>query len=226
MATSISRRARIPGWKQSSCRIRRTRTTIGTSGSRRSATRPMPPLASSTATTGSSEIVNNYAQISFNFGPTLLSWLKEQAPDLYQTHHRRRPREPRAILGPRFGHRPGLQPHDHAAGERRDKRTQIIWGIDDFGTVSAATGRHVAAGNRGRSRNARNPGRTRIRFTILAPHQAHRVREIGERDWIDVTGGRIDPTRRIPLQPRPRAEPSICSSTTARSRGPSPSSVC
>ncbi|MGH9469427.1 MAG: DUF3536 domain-containing protein, partial [Terriglobia bacterium] len=31
-------------------------------------------------------------------------------------------------------------------------------------------------------------------FTILAPHQARRVRKIGGRNWKDVTGGHIDPT--------------------------------
>ena len=34
-----------------------------------------------------------------------------------------------------------------------------------------------------------------IKFTILAPRQAHRVRRIGGRSWKDVTGDRIDPTR-------------------------------
>ncbi len=29
------------------------------------------------------QIVNNYSKISFNFGPTLLSWLEQQAPDIY-----------------------------------------------------------------------------------------------------------------------------------------------
>jgi hypothetical protein len=29
-------------------------------------------------------IVNNYARMSFNFGPTLLSWLKENAPRTYR----------------------------------------------------------------------------------------------------------------------------------------------
>ncbi|MDX1624774.1 MAG: glycoside hydrolase, partial [Gemmatimonadota bacterium] len=28
-------------------------------------------------------IVNNYAQISFNFGPTLLSWMEAEDPDTY-----------------------------------------------------------------------------------------------------------------------------------------------
>ena len=29
-------------------------------------------------------IVNNYELMSFNFGPTLLSWLEEHAPDTYR----------------------------------------------------------------------------------------------------------------------------------------------
>ena len=29
------------------------------------------------------QIVNNYSKISFNFGPTLLAWLEDQAPDVY-----------------------------------------------------------------------------------------------------------------------------------------------
>jgi hypothetical protein len=33
-----------------------------------------------------------------------------------------------------------------------------------------------------------------IRFTILAPHQASRVRRIGDSTWHDVSGGRVDPT--------------------------------
>src|SRR5690349_8220655 len=30
------------------------------------------------------DIVNNYSRISFNFGPTLLSWLEEKAPSVYR----------------------------------------------------------------------------------------------------------------------------------------------
>ena len=36
-----------------------------------------------------------------------------------------------------------------------------------------------------------------IRFTILAPHQASRVRPIGGRSWKDVSGDRIDPSPRL-----------------------------
>src|SRR5437870_4416498 len=30
------------------------------------------------------QLVNNYASISFNFGPTLLAWLEELKPDIYR----------------------------------------------------------------------------------------------------------------------------------------------
>ena len=30
------------------------------------------------------QIYSNYAHISFNFGPTLLSWMEEKAPNIYQ----------------------------------------------------------------------------------------------------------------------------------------------
>ena len=54
------------------------------------------------------QIVNNYARISFNFGPTLLVVARSRAPDVYAGDPRRRPREPRALLRPRLGHRAGL----------------------------------------------------------------------------------------------------------------------
>ena len=78
----------------------------------------------------------------------------------------------------------------------RDKHTQTIWGIRDFEhrfgrapegmwlpetAVDIATLETLAA--RG------------IKFTILAPHQAGKVRKIGGRSWKDVSGGRIDPSR-------------------------------
>src|SRR4029450_5986908 len=77
-------------------------------------------------------IVNNYSSISFNFGPTLLSWLEEREPEVY-----------RAILQAdaesrqRFGG-PGsamAQPYNHMIlplANARDRRTQILWGIADF----------------------------------------------------------------------------------------------
>ena len=40
------------------------------------------------------KIVNNYARISFNFGPTLLAWLERTTPETLSGHSRGGPREP------------------------------------------------------------------------------------------------------------------------------------
>ena len=77
----------------------------------------------------------------------------------------------------------------------RDITTQIVWGIEDF--------RHrfkrdpegmwlpeAAVDTRSLEVLAKNG----IRFTILAPTQAKRVRPIGTRNWTDGSGGRLDPT--------------------------------
>jgi hypothetical protein len=79
---------------------------------------------------------------------------------------------------------------------RRDKITQIRWGIEDFcfrfgrnpeGMWLAET----AVDNETLDILAEHG----IRFTILAPYQARFMRRIGGEEWVDVTGGRIDPTR-------------------------------
>ena len=77
-------------------------------------------------------IVNNYARISFNFGPTLLSWLKENAPRTY-----------RMVLDGERRSRKSFRGHSSAMAQvynhiilplasRRDRITQIRWGIADY----------------------------------------------------------------------------------------------
>jgi alpha-amylase/alpha-mannosidase (GH57 family) len=134
------------------------------------------------------KIQNNYAWISVDFGPTLLSWLKDKAPDTY-----------RDILAADFASSGRFSGHGSAMAQcynhmimplanSRDKLTQVIWGIEDF-----------------RYRYGRNPegmwlpetavdletleilAQQGIRFTVLAPSQAKSM------DGEDVTG--IDPTR-------------------------------
>jgi len=77
------------------------------------------------------EIVNNYSRISFDFGPTLLSWLEEKAQDVYAAVLAS-DRESAAIFS---GHGSAIaQAYNHAIlplANRRDKRTQIRWGIAD-----------------------------------------------------------------------------------------------
>jgi hypothetical protein len=136
-------------------------------------------------------IVNNYARLSFNFGPTLLTWLEANHPEVYA-----------AITGSDSENAPDYSGHGSAMAQaynhiimplanRRDKETQVIWGISDF-----------------RRRFRRQPegmwlpetavdletldimAEQGIKFTILAPHQARRFRDPGG-SWRG-QGGSVD----------------------------------
>ena len=146
------------------------------------------------------DIVNNYSKISFDFGPTLLSWMQEKDPEIYaavleadrlsQQHY--------------SGHGSAMaQVYNHMImplSNTKDKRTQIIWGIKDF-----------------ESRFKRKPegmwlaetavdlesldimAEQGIKFTVLAPHQAKRIKHSNqEMLWHDVSGAKIDP--RVPYR--------------------------
>jgi alpha-amylase/alpha-mannosidase (GH57 family) len=148
------------------------------------------------------DIVNNYSRISFNFGATLLSWMEHEAPATYQAILEA-DRESIALFG---GHGSAIaQGYSHIIlplANLRDKQTQVIWGIRDF---EMRFGRRpegfwlpeTAVDVETLEVLAEND----IAFTILAPHQAARVREAGAKQWTDVSGARIDPTRayRCPL---------------------------
>src|SRR3954469_15015452 len=138
-------------------------------------------------------ITNNYSRISFNFGPTLLSWMEVNSPDVYQ-----------AILDADRQSQENFSGHGSAIAQaynhiimplanRRDKETQVKWGIRDF-----------------ESRFGRSPegmwlpetavdietleilADHGIKYTVLAPNQARQARRQG-RQWRNVEGGRIDP---------------------------------
>jgi alpha-amylase/alpha-mannosidase (GH57 family) len=142
------------------------------------------------------QLVNNYAQMSFNFGPTLISWLKAKAPKVYEAIL-----EADRMSQLKFGgHGSAIaQGYNHMIlplANRRDKVTQVKWGISDF---QRRFGRHpegmwlpeTAVDTESLEVLAENG----IAFTILAPRQAKRVRRRGSRTWKDVTGDRIDPSR-------------------------------
>jgi len=171
------------------------------------------------------QITNNYARISFNFGPTLLAWMQWA-----------RPLEYAAILAAdkesiqRFGgHGSAMaQVYNHIImplANRHDKLTQIRWGIADF-----------------RARFGRMPegmwlaetavdletldlmAQEGLKFTVLSPYQATRIRPLPvaegaggldlmeatatdtddadadtdtdtDTQWQDVVGARVDPSR-------------------------------
>jgi alpha-amylase/alpha-mannosidase (GH57 family) len=141
-------------------------------------------------------IINNYSKISFDFGPTLLSWMETNAPDVYQSILEA-DREASATFS---GHGSGLaQAYNHMImplANSRDKRTQVAWGVTDFehrfqrrpeGMWLPETAVDVET--------LELLAEYGIQFTILAPRQASRVRKIGSRSWKDISGERIDPTR-------------------------------
>ncbi len=147
------------------------------------------------------ELVNNYAHISFNFGPTLLSWMEEKAPKVYEAIQ-----QADKLSQEKFsGHGSAIaQAYNHAIlplANRRDKITQVKWGIRDFehrfqrkpeGMWLPETAVNIET--------LEILAENGIRFTILAPRQASRVRRKNGRKWVDVSGDRIDPSRAYTVQ--------------------------
>jgi alpha-amylase/alpha-mannosidase (GH57 family) len=144
-------------------------------------------------------IVNNFEYLSFNIGPTLMSWLERYDVETYQ----RILEADRKSCARLNGHGNAIaQVYNHMIlplANPRDKLTQIRWGKADF---KARFGRDpegmwlaetavdyptlaalVAEG---------------IKFIILAPSQAQRCRplptaEHPHSDWLEVGGSQIDP---------------------------------
>src|SRR5258708_3940250 len=77
-------------------------------------------------------IINNYSKISFNFGPTLLSWMEIYAKETYDAILEA-DRESIKYFG---GHGSAIaQVYNHIImplASRRDKMTQVVWGLEDF----------------------------------------------------------------------------------------------
>ncbi|MEP0801897.1 DUF3536 domain-containing protein [Funiculus sociatus GB2-A5] len=147
------------------------------------------------------EIVNNYEYLSFNIGPTLMSWLERYDVEVYQ----RIVEADRKSCDRLNGHGNAIaQVYNHIImplANERDKQTQIRWGKEDF-----------------RSRFGRDPEgmwlaetavdyatlealvAEGIKFIVLAPSQAERCRLIPTDEqpvtqWLEVGGSQIDPTR-------------------------------
>ncbi len=140
-------------------------------------------------------IVSNYEKMSFNFGPTLLSWMEGSAPETYQAILEADLESQRTFAG----HGSAIaQAYNHMImplATSRDKRTQIVWGIRDFEhrfrrppeglwfpeTAVDLECLEIAA-------------ECGVRFTILSPHQARRTRRIGESAWTEHLEQSVDPT--------------------------------
>lgn len=138
-------------------------------------------------------ITNNYERISFNFGPTLLSWMEHYDKETYQSIL-----EADQLSMNRFGgHGSAMaQVFNHMIlplANRRDKETQVIWGIRDFeyrfkrkpeGMWLAETAVDTES--------LEVLAEQGILFTVLAPRQAQAVRRIGDEHWHNVNDQTID----------------------------------
>ena len=157
-------------------------------------------------------IINNYARISFNFGPTLLSWLEDFAPRTY-----RMIQDADTASAERFGgHGSAIaQGYNHIImplASERDARTQIRWGIADFEHRFGRKPEGMWLAETAVNRNVLDLlAQEGIKFTILAPHQCARTRKLpaaetgkgrkktaeapAEQPWIDTPSATVDTTQ-------------------------------
>jgi alpha-amylase/alpha-mannosidase (GH57 family) len=138
---------------------------------------------------------NNYAKMSYNFGPTLLAWLAVRAPDVYEAVIAA-DRQSQEVFS---GHGSALaQVYNHMImplANRRDKYTQVYWGLRDFEHRFGRSPEGMWLAETAVDLETLDiMAELGIDFTILAPNQAHQVRPLDQQTWYDVSGSRIDPT--------------------------------
>ena len=145
------------------------------------------------------DIVNNYQNMSFNIGPTLLSWMEKYAPCSY----RRIINADKNSIELYGGHGCAIaQVYNHIImplANTNDKYTQAIWGIRDFqkrfGRMPEGIWLAETAVDAQTLEVLIDLG---IRYTILSPFQAQCVRKMDSEnpnDWHDVSWGSIDPSQ-------------------------------
>ncbi|MFA5308880.1 MAG: DUF3536 domain-containing protein [Dehalococcoidales bacterium] len=142
------------------------------------------------------KIVNNYAKISFDFGPTLLTWLEDNSPDVYQAVLEA---DKQSVID-FSGHGSAMaQAYSHLImplANYRDRYSQVAWGIRDFvyrfGRQPEGMWLPETAVDLETLDIMTELG---IKFTVLSPYQAAKARRGGAQNWRDVSGGTIDPTR-------------------------------
>jgi len=126
-------------------------------------------------------------RLSFNFGPTLMTWLEQERPEILKRILAADAETQTAIAQPYFHN---ILPFE----SRRDKETLVAWGLAEFRrrygrpakgmwlpetAVDAAT-LDVLAGQG-------------VEFTILDPKQAEAVRDMGSSAWVKFDAEHLDP---------------------------------
>ena len=141
------------------------------------------------------KISSTYSRISYDFGPTLLSWLERERSPVYEDILRAdaRAQERFSRHGSALAH-----PYHHLIMpllSRADKETEVRWGIRDFedrfGRYPEGMWLPEMAVDLETLDVLADHG---ILFTLLSPHQGCRVRHVRDEDWTDTPGGSIDTT--------------------------------
>ncbi len=150
-------------------------------------------------------ILNNYEHISFGFGPLLFAWLQQEDPEAYS-----RILEADRISRKRNnGHGNAIaQVYNHVIlplADRRDKLTQIRWGKADFHRRFDREPESIWLAETAINRETVECLiQENIRYVILSPHQALRVRQLGgdKAEWTDVTRADIDSSQAYRVFPK------------------------
>lgn len=141
------------------------------------------------------ELSNNYQYLNFNFGPTLFSWLEKNYP-FYYARIVQAARESRE----RTGHSNAIaQAYNHIImplASFQDQLTQALWGIKEFehrfGFKPEAMWLPETAANSDTLRLLIDLG---MKYVILSPYQAEKIRRPGDKEWEDAALGNFNTNR-------------------------------
>ena len=129
-------------------------------------------------------IVNNLEYVSYNFGPTLLHWIKRNLPELYE-----KILEADKLSYNRLGSGNAIaQAYNHVIlplSNDIDLDVQVYWGLKDFEYHFGRNARGMWLPETAVDLRTLNYlSKNGIEFVILAPHQIKRFRKIGSNQWI------------------------------------------
>jgi alpha-amylase/alpha-mannosidase (GH57 family) len=140
------------------------------------------------------EIINNYEYMNFNFGPTLLNWIKTKYPEVYV----RIIEADKRSIEKHHGHGNAIAMcYNHIImplANKQDKITQVKWGIKDFEYHFGRTPESIWLPETGVNYATIDvlidDG---IKYIILDVSQALSCRTTGNKKWTDVSDGSINP---------------------------------
>lgn len=143
------------------------------------------------------DLLNNYSRVSFDIAPALLDWLERRAPRVYARVLEADRRSLEAL-----GHGNALAapypPLLLSSASAKDKRTAVDWGIADFRRRFERRPEGFSLPDSAVDEDTLEILIDRgVRFVLLDPSQALRVRKVGgkDSDWLEVGPETVGTTR-------------------------------